>query len=258
MKILHANIEGTGTPFLILHGFLGMGDNWKSLGTRFVEKGFEVHMIDQRNHGRSFHDNEFSYELMAEDLKNYCKQKNLKDFILLGHSMGGKTAMLFASKYAENVSKLIVADIAPKQYPQHHQDILRGLSSLDFKAMDSRGDADEQLKKYISNLGIRQFLLKNLYRKSKDEYGLRINLPVLIENIEEVGKSLPKDAIYNGETLFIKGGRSGYIEEMDEILIKKHFPKAVIKSIPDAGHWLHAEKPDEFFKQVILFAIKSN
>jgi esterase len=253
MKLLHANIEGTGTPLLILHGFLGMGDNWKTLGTRFAENGYEVHMIDQRNHGRSFHDDAFSYEVMAEDVKQYCDHHGFKNVLLLGHSMGGKTAMLFASKYPEYVSKLIVADIAPKQYPQHHQDILKGLGSLDFKTMNSRGDADDQLKNYISNLGIRQFLLKNLYRKSKDTFGLRINLPVLIENIEEVGKGLPDDAKYDEETLFIRGGRSGYIEEMDEILIKKHFPKATIATVPDAGHWLHAEKPDAFFEELMPF-----
>ncbi|MEX0995741.1 MAG: alpha/beta fold hydrolase [Flavobacteriaceae bacterium] len=253
MKILHANIEGSGTPFLILHGFLGMGDNWKTLGTRFAENGFEVHLIDQRNHGRSFHANEFSYDVMAEDLKFYCDEKNLKNFVLLGHSMGGKTAMLFATKYPEYVSKLIIADIAPKNYPQHHQDILKGLSSLDFKAMDSRGDADDQLKKYISNKGIRQFLLKNLYRIGQDDFALRINLPVLIDNIEEVGKGLIDDAKYNGETLFIKGGSSGYIEDLDEILIKKHFPKATIATVPGAGHWLHAEKPDTFYEEVMSF-----
>ncbi|MCR9181388.1 MAG: alpha/beta fold hydrolase [Flavobacteriaceae bacterium] len=251
--MLYSNIEGTGTPFLILHGFLGMGDNWKTLGTRFAENGFEVHMIDQRNHGRSFHADDFSYELMAEDLKHYCYEKNLKNFVLLGHSMGGKSAMLFATKYQDYVSKLIVADIAPKHYPQHHQDILMGLSSLDFKAMDSRGDADNQLKKYISNFGIRQFLLKNLYRIGQDDFALRLNLPALIENIEEVGKGLPDDAKYEGETLFIRGGRSGYIEEMDEMLIKKHFPKAAIATVPDAGHWLHAEKPDEFYKETERF-----
>lgn len=253
MKILHANIEGSGTPFLILHGFLGMGDNWKTLGNRFAENGFEVHLIDQRNHGRSFHSDDFSYNSMAEDIKYYCDEKGLKQVILLGHSMGGKTAMLFATKYPEYVSKLIVADIAPKHYPQHHQDILKGLSSLDFKAMNSRGDADDQLKKYISEFGIRQFLLKNLYRKSKDTFGLRINLPVLIQNIEEVGKGLPGDANYNGEVLFMRGERSGYIEELDMLQIHKHFPKAKLITIPKAGHWLHAENPDDFFDELMRF-----
>ncbi len=251
--ILYSNIEGSGTPFLILHGFLGMGDNWKTLGSRFAENDFEVHLIDQRNHGRSFHSEEFSYEVMAEDLKNYCDQKGLKKVVLLGHSMGGKTAMLFATQYPDYVSKLIVADIAPKFYPQHHHDILKGLSSLDFSKIDSRSDADAQLKNYIAIKPIRQFLLKNLFRKSKETYGLRINLPVLIKNIEEVGKGLPEEAIYDGETLFLKGEESGYIEPMDEILIQKHFPKASIETISKAGHWLHAENPEAFYKQTMSF-----
>lgn len=253
MKLLYSNIEGKGTPLLILHGFLGMGDNWKTLGSRFAENGFEVHMIDQRNHGRSFHDNVFSYDAMADDVKHYCEHHDLKNVVLLGHSMGGKTAMYFSTKYPEYVSKLIVADIAPKQYPQHHQDILKGLSSLDFKTMDSRDDADEQLKKYISHLGIRQFLLKNLYRKSKDEFGLRVNLPVLIENIEEVGRELPEEAFYNGEVLFMRGESSGYIEDMDMLQIQRHFPKAKLVTVLKSGHWLHAENPDAFFEEVMRF-----
>lgn len=253
MNTLYSNIEGTGAPFLILHGFLGMGDNWKTLGSRFAEEGFEVHMIDQRNHGRSFHDDAFSYEVMAEDVKHYCDHHGLKNMVLLGHSMGGKTAMLFASKYPDLVEKLIVADIAPKQYPLHHQDILKGLSSLDYKAMDSRGDADKQLKEYISNRGIRQFLLKNLYRIGQDDFALRLNLPVLVENIEEVGKPLPEASKYNGEVLFMRGERSGYIEDLDMLQIQKHFPKAKLVTIPKSGHWLHAENPDAFFEEVMQF-----
>ncbi len=119
--------------------------------------------------------------------------------------------------------------------------------------MDSRSDADEQLKQYISISGVRQFLLKNLYRKKKEEYALRINLPVLTDKIEEVGKGLPQEAVYKGETLFLKGEKSGYIEGVDEILIQKHFPKSKIISIPKAGHWLHAENPKDFYKEVISF-----
>src|SRR5690606_17888221 len=208
---------------------------------------------DQRNHGRSFQDDAFSYEVMAEDVKHYCDHHGLKKVVLLGHSMGGKTAMLFASKYPELVEKLIVADIAPKHYPQHHQDILKGLSSLDYKAMDSRGDADKQLKEYISNKGIRQFLLKNLYRISQDDFALRLNLPVLVENIEEIGKALPDNAKYNGQVLFMRGERSGYIEDMDMLQIHNHFPKAKLVTVPKSGHWLHAENPDAFFEEVMPF-----
>jgi len=250
---LHSQILGQGKPFIILHGFLGMGDNWKTLGLRFSEAGYQVHLLDQRNHGRSFHSDAFSYKLLAEDLKEYCEEHHLQDIVLLGHSMGGKVAMQFAVDNPKIVSKLIVADIAPKAYPQHHQDILKALSSLDFSKIQSRNEAEDHLSKYIKEEGIRLFLLKNLYRKNKSEFGLRMNLPILIEKIDEVGKALPPTTIFEGDTLFLAGERSGYIERMDEILIKKHFPKAIIKKIANAGHWLHAENPEEFYDNVMNF-----
>ena len=250
---LHSQILGSDKPFVILHGFLGMSDNWKTLGNRWAEDGYEVHLLDQRNHGRSFHSDEFSYELMSEDLKNYCEEHGLKEIILLGHSMGGKVAMQFAVTYPEMVSKLIVADIGPKAYPPHHQDILKALSALDFSKIKSRGEAEDILSKYIKDEGTRLFLLKNLYRKSKTELSLRINLPVLSEKIEEVGAALSENTVYDGDTLFLGGEKSGYIEPMDELLIKKHFPKARIETISNAGHWLHAENPDEFYEACFKF-----
>jgi pimeloyl-ACP methyl ester carboxylesterase len=248
--ILHSQIIGEGEPFVILHGLLGMGDNWKTLGRQFSELGYEVHLADQRNHGRSFHDTQFSYGLMAEDLKLYCDHHNIEKCALLGHSMGGKTAMRFATLYPKRVSKLIVADIAPKAYPQHHQDIFKALLSLDFGEISSRGEAEDVLSKFIKDPGVRLFLLKNLYWKEKGILGLRANVEALNTRIEEVGRPLPEDARFEGETLFLGGANSGYIEPMDELLIKKHFPKARIDMIANAGHWLHAENPGEFFGKV--------
>lgn len=257
MEILHAQVIGEGKPFIILHGFLGMGDNWRTLGRRFSELGYQVHLVDQRNHGRSFHDSEFTYELMVEDLRKYMEANHLSDAVVLGHSMGGKTAMLFATTYPDLVSKLIVADIAPKAYPQHHQAILKALSLLDFAdkttgkpGIETRQEAEEVLAEYIDSWSIRQFLLKNLYWKTKEQLALRINLPVLIENIEEVGKGLDEDAVYKGDTLFLHGGASDYIQLGDEILIARHFPNNQIKAIPEVGHWLHAQNPKEFFNIV--------
>jgi len=251
--LLHSQILGEGKPFIILHGFLGMGDNWKTLGNQFSEDGYEVHLIDQRNHGRSFHNEAMSYKLMAEDVKAYCDAKGLNDIVLLGHSMGGKTAMQFAIQYPGIVSKLLVADIAPKEYPQHHQDILKALATLDFTEIKSRGAAEKVLSEYIKDLGTRQFLLKNLYWKEKEQLALRMNLPVLAEKIDEIGKALPIDAIFKGETLFLRGSKSGYIEDMDAILIKKQFPNSEIKTVSKAGHWLHAENPSEFYEIVKNF-----
>ena len=251
--ILHSNIIGEGKPFVILHGFLGMGDNWKTLAKQFSESNFEVHLVDQRNHGRSFHDDDFDYELMAEDLKRYCNENNLSNIVLLGHSMGGKTAMLFASLYPQLVDKLLVADISPRYYPVHHDAILEGLSSLDFSEIKSRGEADKALSQYVPEMSTRMFLLKNLYWVEKGQLGLRINLEILKKNVSEVGEALPVHATFDKETLFLRGDKSEYIGETDEAIINRHFPNSKIVTITNAGHWLHAENPKEFYDAVIRF-----
>jgi len=251
--VLHSNILGQGQAFVILHGFLGMGDNWKTIGTKLSEQGYEVHLVDQRNHGHSFHHSEFNYDVLVEDLKRYCETHQLKDIILLGHSMGGKTAMFFAAKYPELVEKLLIADIAPRFYPVHHEAILEGLGSLDFSVIKSRGEADQQLKRYVSDFGTRQFLLKNLYWKDKGQLALRVNLEILKEHVSEVGEALPSHLVFNKDTLFLRGEYSEYIALSDEDSIKRHFPKAKLVTIKNAGHWLHAENPDDFYDSVIGF-----
>jgi len=255
MNLLHSNIIGEGRPFIILHGFLGMGDNWKTLGKKFSDKGFQVHLVDQRNHGRSFHHEDFSYEVIVQDLKEYCNSQDLEDIVLLGHSMGGKAAMLFAAMYPELVSKLIVADIAPRYYPIHHDAILAGLQFLNFDVISSRKEADIKLSEYVSEFGTRQFLLKNLYWEEKGRLGLRINLPVLSENVSEVGEALPIHLSFSGETLFLRGDQSEYISTQDEAEILRQFPKTKIQTIENAGHWLHAENPSDFFEAVVRFLI---
>src|SRR5690606_35997634 len=144
--------------------------------------------------------------------------------------------MHFAVSYPKMVKNLIVVDIAPKSYPMHHQDILKGLSSLNFDTIKTRNDAEDQLKPYISSEGVRQFVLKNLYRKEPAQFGLRVNLPVLIEKIDAVGVAFPESTFFDGNTLFIKGDRSGYIDEMDEIAILQQFPTAKSVPIPNSGH----------------------
>jgi pimeloyl-ACP methyl ester carboxylesterase len=254
--LLHSNILGKGQPFIFLHGFLGMSDNWKTLGTQFSENNYEVHLLDQRNHGRSFHSDDFNYEVMVEDLKTYCDEHQLKDIILLGHSMGGKTAMLFAIEYPELVSKLIIADISPRYYPVHHETILKGLSALDFSTIKSRGEADDILKQYVSDFGTRQFLLKNLYWETKERLALRLNLQALKANVNEVGEALPMHSKFLNETLFLRGDKSEYIAIQDEALIKTHFPNSEIVTISNAGHWLHAENPTDFYNEVADFLKK--
>ena len=253
--VLQSNIlgKGQGQAFVILHGFLGMSDNWKTLGKQFSESGFEVHLVDQRNHGSSFWDDTFNYDVLADDLKHYCEAHQLSNIIVLGHSMGGKTAMVLATKYPELVEKLIVADISPKYYPVHHETILKGLHALDFEVIKSRGEADEVLSQYISDFGTRQFLLKNLYWKEKGQLALRMNLKVLTEQIESVGEALQTEAVYDKDTLFLRGDKSNYITDDDTLLIHHHFPKSNLVAIKNAGHWLHAENPQDFFDAVMDF-----
>lgn len=251
--ILYSNILGEGKPFVILHGFLGTSDNWKTLGSEFSEKGFEVHLLDQRNHGQSFWDDTFNYQVLAKDLKDYCEHYQLDDIVLLGHSMGGKTAMLFATLYPELVSKLIIADISPRFYSEHHQTILQGLQAIDFNEVKSRGDADKVLSQYVADFGTRQFLLKNLYWKEKGELAFRMNLKVLVNQISEIGSALPNNYKFDKDTLFLRGDKSDYIQQHDETLISNHFENASIITIKKAGHWLHAENPKEFFEAVMQF-----
>jgi pimeloyl-ACP methyl ester carboxylesterase len=253
MQILHSRIVGEGKPLLILHGYFGMGDNWKSHANKLAEDGFEVHLIDQRNHGRSFHSDEFDYELMVADLYNYIEHHELENVDLLGHSMGGKTVMLFATEYAELVNKLIVADISPRMYPPHHHDILEALNSVDFTVQNSRKLIDEKLAELIPEVGIRQFMLKSVFRKTKDELAFRFNLKSLTENNNEVGEALPSFTVFEGETLFLKGENSGYISANEEPIIEAHFPNSTMKKIANAGHWLHAENPKDFYNEVVTF-----
>ncbi|WP_338378460.1 alpha/beta fold hydrolase [uncultured Flavobacterium sp.] len=251
--MLHSRIEGTGKPFVILHGFLGMSDNWKTLGSQFAEEGFQVHMLDMRNHGKSFHSDDFSYEDMANDVKVYCDYHNLENIILLGHSMGGKTAMLLATLHPELIEKLIIADIGPKFYPQHHQSILEGLNAVDFSEQPSRSEVEETVAKYITDFGTRQFLLKSLYWKEKEQLAFRFNLDVFNKKIEEIGKALPESNKFEKPTLFLRGAKSDYILDSDFEIIHNHFPNVTIETISNAGHWLHAENPTDFYSKTINF-----
>lgn len=255
--ILNSRIEGNGKPFVILHGFLGMSDNWKTLGSQFAEIGFQVHMLDMRNHGKSFHSDDFTYELMAIDVKEYCKFHKLENIILLGHSMGGKAAMLLATLYPELIDKLIIADIGPKFYPQHHQTILEGLKAVDFSKKPSRSEVEEIVSKYITDFGTRQFLLKSLYWKDKEQLAYRFNLEVFNKKIEEIGKALPIESKFKKPTLFLRGSKSNYILDEDFEIIQNHFPNVKIETISKAGHWLHAENPIEFYSKTLEFINKS-
>ena len=250
---MHSRIEGQGKPLLIIHGFIGMSDNWKSFGSLYAAEGFQVHMLDLRNHGKSFHSDEFNYNVMSNDVLEYCQEHNLAKVSIIGHSMGGKVAMLFATTYPEMVDKLIVADIGPKYYAPHHQDILGGLNAVDFSTKPDRAEVEEILYPFIPDFGTRQFLMKNLYWVEPGQLAFRFNLPVFNAKIESIGEALPEANHFDNPTLFIRGGNSKYILDNDFPEIKKHFPNAELITIPNVGHWLHAENPKEFFEKTSIF-----
>jgi esterase len=254
MKLNYKKI-GQGQPFLILHGLFGSLDNWSTISKEFA-KNFEVFIIDQRNHGQSPHSEEWNYDAMADDLMVFIKDHQLKNVILLGHSMGGKTAMLFALKHPNYLDKLIIADIAPKRYPPHHNTILKSLNAVDFSVVNSRQQVEEVLGVYLSDIGTKQFLLKNLYWENLDNKKLawRFNLPVISRNLEKILNGF--DSVVeksNVETLFLKGEASDYILPSDMPHIKSIFPNASLAIIQNAGHWLHAENPNGFVSAVNHF-----
>jgi pimeloyl-ACP methyl ester carboxylesterase len=249
---LHYRDLGQGTPFVILHGLFGLLDNWQTLA-KFWSQKYHVYLVDLRNHGRSPHSNEFNYDLMVEDLAEFIKEHQLQNPVVMGHSMGGKVAMNFALRYPEQVSKLIVVDIAPRAYPVHHQDIIDGLNAVDIATMTSRTEAEAALVPYIPEAETRLFLLKNLYRREDNSFGWRMNLAAIEKCIEEVGRETTADTPFNKPTLFIKGEKSRYIQEKDIPAIQQLFPQVQLETIANTGHWVHAEAPEKFYQLVVDF-----
>ena len=244
---------GEGEPLVILHGLFGSLDNWLGLAKKLGEN-FEVFIVDARNHGKSPHANKFNYDVMADDLYEFLEEHQIINPIILGHSMGGKTAMQFAMNYPNLLSKLIVADIAPKAYPIHHDVILEGMHSIDLEKIITRKGADEQLSKYLDVFTTRQFLLKNLYWAEKDKLAWRFNLDVINNNINTVGDELTNVDVFEKPTLFIRAEKSNYITKNDFDAIKKIFLNAEIKTM-NTGHWVHSEKPTEFLQIVNSFLL---
>jgi len=249
---LYSKIHGDqAQDLIIIHGLFGMSDNWNSLGKKFA-KYFKVHLIDLRNHGRSPHSDEFDYDVMCEDLFTYLNDHHIIKPIILGHSLGGKVAMKFAFTYYEKIDKLIVADIAPRKYnTDFHENLLQKLSALNLAHFTKRNEVDTALLSFIEEIGIRLFLLKNLYRDDKNNFKWRFNLKVLLEKIRNIQDDSFVCGICNVPTHFIRGENSDYINSTDEIIIKKHFSDFSITTINAVGHWLHAENPEQFYQEVI-------
>jgi esterase len=252
MKLNYKKIDGpSNIPFFIVHGLFGNLDNWLTLGKKFAEHT-DVYLIDQRNHGHSPHSEAFDYDIMAMDLYELIVDLELEKVDIIGHSMGGKAAMRLAQLHPEVINKLVVVDIGPKGYPMHHDVILDGLHAIDFDFVKTRGEADAVLSNYIQDQGVKQFLLKNLYWKEKGALAWRMNLPVLSATIKDIIGALPPDTV-EIDTLFIRGEKSNYIIESDYSAIYEQFPNSDIETVYNAGHWVHAENPPEFYSAVMEF-----
>lgn len=249
---LHYRNMGEGQALIILHGVFGTSDNWQTFAKQLTNE-YQVFLLDQRNHGLSPHSDEFDYHVMAEDLREFIDAHQLKNPVVLGHSMGGKVAMFFATKYPEKFDKLIVVDIAPRAYPVHHQKILEALGAVKIDELSNRKEAEDQMKPIIADAGIRQFLLKNLKREDNDRFSWKLNLPVISRNIERIGEPVDDRQTVEKPVLFVGGEKSDYIREEDHTLIQEIFPQARIVTIPGAGHWVHAEQPKLLLEEVARF-----
>ena len=251
---LHYREMGEGQPLVILHGLFGFSDNWQTHAKKLAEY-YKVILVDLRNHGHSDWSDEFSYQLMADDLLELVNELNLSKILLLGHSMGGKVAITFAQNQSSLLEKLIVVDIGIKQYPMHHAEILKGLHAIDLKTVNSRSVAESILTQYVDSYGTRQFLLKNLYWIEKGKLAWRMNIKVLEREMTEILSALPTTVVFL-PTQFIRGEQSNYILDDDIEVLEEVFPDIQLKTIENAGHWVHAEAPEEFMDSVLEFCLR--
>ena len=231
---------------IILHGLFGMSDNWHNIARKLSET-HAVYTLDLRNHGQSPHSDIMNYNVMADDILEFINNEDLDQAIIIGHSMGGKTAMTFANKYPEKIAKLVVVDIAPKAYRPGHQVYFDAMKKINYNAT-VRKEIEEQLAEKIIDKGELLFLLKNLYHKETGNFGLKINLEAIENNYPEIIGEIRFTKPVNVPTLFIKGEISDYISEKDKEEIKHKFPDVRFAIVPDAGHWVHAENSEGFLK----------
>ena len=249
---LHFKASGQGRAVILLHGLFGSADNWHHIALRLAES-FHVFAVDQRNHGQSPHSDAMNYPLMAGDVNEFMMSRGLETAAVIGHSMGGKTAMQFALQFPERVEKLIVADMAPRGYAPAHGKIFAVLLALDLKSFLTRQQIEDALAPEIPDLVLRRFLLKNLGRNSAGEFFWKINLRGVAENYLQLGRPVSAPVPFAKPVLFIRGGKSDYIKPADEPLICELFPQVEIQTIPNAGHWVHADAPDAFLRLALDF-----
>ena len=250
MQLNYKTYGDTGPHLVILHGLFGNLDNWQTLARRWASD-YTVVLVDLRNHGRSPHAEEMTYPLLAQDVAELLETLTIDRCHLLGHSMGGKVAMQAALAYPTLVEKLIVVDMAPRQYGRGHDDVFAALHALDPAALSDRSEADEAMQPHMADAGVRQFLLKNLTRRDDTGFRWRMNLEVLDRDYEQLIAPIGTlGQTYSGPALFVRGGKSDYIRDDDWPGVLAHFPQARLATVAGAGHWVHAEAPGELEKLV--------
>ena len=248
---------GQGEHIVLIHGLFGSLENLNMVA-KHLSQFYCVTSVDVRNHGNSFHQAGMSYQELAQDVMDLLKALSIESCYLLGHSMGGKIAMQIALSYPQKIKKLIIADIAPIEYPAHHLTIIKGLQAIDLTKVQKRKDADSQLAEYVQEVGVRQFLLRNLTSNAQGQFTFKCNLTHIEQGYQQVMLAIEPEnkQPFTGKTLFIKGGNSDYILTKHQGTIAALFPNAKAKIIQGAGHWLHAEKTVAFNKIVIDFLEK--
>lgn len=242
-------IRGSGHPLIILHGLFGSLDNWRTMSRRLSDR-YRVFSLDLRNHGGSPHSSESGCGPMTEDILAFMKAHGIRSAHLLGHSMGGKVAMRFAVEHGEFVDRLVVVDFAPRAYRSRHEAVFEALCSLPLEQFSRRDQVRSELAKGIPDRSVVEFLLKNLVTTPAGELRWRMNLGALRDGYRELVAAPDWKGVFDKPALFIKGGKSDYIETGDEEIIRKYFPRAGIAAVPGAGHWIHAEAPELFEKLV--------
>jgi esterase len=250
---LNHKIIGQGEPIVILHGLFGMLDNWLTIAKRLEDSGYMVILIDQRDHGRSPHTNRFDYPTLAEDLVQFLEQNWIYNAILIGHSMGGKTGLQMVSQHAELIKKFVCIDIGKKAYDHGHNEVFDALYAVDIKAVQSRGEVENILMSHLKDMGTVQFLMKNLSRSKEGGYEWKMNLDLLRRDYENILAKITFDAQCEVPTLFIRGGLSDYIIDQDIPDLMSSFTDGSLVTIDGAGHWVHVDKSDELFEQIITF-----
>jgi len=250
-QLLNYQQLGSGKDIILIHGLFGRLENLNMVA-KALSENYRVTSVDVRNHGDSFHNELMDYPSMAKDIVVIMQHLAIESAIILGHSMGGKIAMELALTCPERVDKLIVADIAPVEYPPHHNQIIDGLKAIDLSSVKGRKDADKQLAHYVDNLSVRQFLLGNLTSKN-GQFVFKCDIENIDKNYPNIMRTYQGSNTYSGPTLFIKGANSDYILPEHRAEIVRLFPQSRARVIQGAGHWLHAEKTIAFNRSVVNF-----